>query len=221
NSPTQTQTAPFSGFNEKHSLAIRIWHWCFFLLLTSTMITVLLASTTFRTKNNTAMVQEQLQRSNVTVDANQARVVSHAFNDKVWDIHTWIGYFIVAFLLGRFILEIFQPAEEKLSHRIRNAMGFRLMSVYQKNTRIHYARVKWGYVLFYGLMLIMVLTGLGLALEHIAFFKANRGVIKQIHSLTQYAIYAFALFHLTGVVLADAGGYPGIVSGMIHGKRRF
>jgi cytochrome b561 len=210
----------FSGFNETHSLAIRIWHWCFFLLLTATMITVLLASTTFRTRNNTAMVQEQLQHNNITIDANQARAVSHAFNDKIWELHTWLGYFIALFLIGRFILEIFQPSEEKIANRLKKAINHQLMTVYQKDTQTHYVRVKWSYLLFYLLMLIMVLTGLGLAFEHIAFFKTIRGTIKQIHSLTQYAIYAFVLFHLGGVILADTGAYPGIVSGMIHGKRR-
>ncbi|MBS1665071.1 MAG: cytochrome b/b6 domain-containing protein [Bacteroidetes bacterium] len=210
----------FSGFNEKHSLALRLWHWIFFLLITSSMICVLLASTLFRTRNNTEMVQQQLQRNNITVDANQARAVSHAFNDKLWDWHTDIGYFIAIFLAGRFLLEIFQPKEEKLSTRIKTAMGFTVLSVYQKSVQVHYVRVKWGYIVFYALMLIMVLTGLGLAFEQVAFLKANRGLIKQTHSLTQYAIYAFVLFHLTGVILADAGNYPGIVSGMIHGKRR-
>ncbi len=113
------------SFNENHSVGIRIWHWVFFVLLTGSMLTVLLASTLFRTRNNTAMVQDQLQQKGVAVSTDQARVVSHAFNDKLWELHSWIGYFVAAFLLGRFILELFQPSDELLSGKIRRAMGLR------------------------------------------------------------------------------------------------
>ena len=89
-----------SSFDEKHSVGIRIWHWLFFILLTGSMTTVLLASTLFRTRNNTKMVQEQLQQKGMTATTDQARAVSHAFNDKLWELHTWIGYFVVAFVLG-------------------------------------------------------------------------------------------------------------------------
>ena len=210
-----------TGFDEQHSVGIRIWHWLFFILLTGSMTTVLLASTLFRTRNNTKMVQEQLQQKGMTATTEQARTVSHAFNDKLWELHTWIGYFVVAFVLGRFILELFQPSDELLRTKIRRAMGLRPLLPEARQEQEHYIRVKWSYVLFYFLILVMAVTGLGLAFEDIAFFRAMRGAIKQIHSFTQYAIYGFVFFHLVGVILADAGRYPGIVSGMIHGKKRF
>jgi thioredoxin-related protein/cytochrome b len=208
-------------FNEKHSLGIRVWHWVFFLLLTASMSSVLLASTLFRTRNNTAMVRDQLQQNNLIVDQNQARAVAHAFNDRLWDLHTWIGYFIVLFLLGRFILEIFQPSDEKLSYKIKRALGPGLMATEQKSEQMHYARVKWGYILFYALIFVMAITGLGLAFEEVPLFKDLHGTIKQVHSFTQYLIYGFVFFHLAGVVIADAGRYPGLVSGMIHGKKQY
>jgi cytochrome b len=209
------------GFYEKHSPGIRIWHWIFFVLLTASMTSVLLASTLFRTRNNMAMVRDQLQQHKLTVDQNQARAVAHAFNDKLWDLHTWIGYLIATFLLGRFILEIFQPEDEKLGYKIKKAMGFGLMSAEQKREQMHYARVKWGYIIFYALIFVMAVTGLGLAFEEVPLFKGLHGTIKQVHSFTQYLIYGFVFFHLAGVVAADAGRYPGLVSGMIHGKKRF
>lgn len=208
-------------FNEKHSLGIRIWHWTFFVLLTATMITVLFASTLFRTGNNITLVQDQLQQNKLVADQSQARSVAHAFNDRLWEVHTWIGYFIVIFLLGRFILEIFQPADEKLSYKIKRALRYQLLPVHEKDERLHYARVKWSYILFYGLILVMAITGLGLAFEDVPFFKNMRGALKQIHSLTQYGIYGFVFFHLAGVIIADTGRYPGLVSGMINGKKRF
>jgi Ni/Fe-hydrogenase 1 B-type cytochrome subunit len=214
-----TTTIPRT-FNEKHSLGIRIWHWTFFILLAATMITVLFASTLFRTGNNITLVRDQLQQNKLAADQDQARAVAHAFSDKLWELHTWIGYFIVAFLVGRFILEIFQPSDEKLSNKVKKAMGFQLVSTEQKVEQLHYTRVKWGYILFYGLMLVMAITGLGLAFEDVPFFNNMRGALKQIHNLTQYGIYGFVFIHLTGVIIAETGRYPGVVSGMLHGKKR-
>lgn len=210
-----------TSFNEKHSIGIRIWHWIFFILLTGSMTTVLLASTLFRTRNNTAMVQDQLQQKGLSTTTDQARAVSHAFNDKLWELHTWIGYFVAVFLLGRFILEVFQPSDELLRTKVRRAMGLRPLLPEARHVNDHYIRVKLSYLLFYFLILVMAATGLGLAFEDVAFFRSIRGGIKQIHSITQYAIYGFVFFHLVGVIIADAGLYPGIVSGMIHGKKRF
>jgi cytochrome b561 len=214
-------TGASPDFNEKHSLGLRLWHWTFFILITGTIITVLLASTLFRTRNNITLVQQQLQEKNLSVSQDQARAVAHALNDKLWDLHTWIGYFIALFLLGRFVLEVLQPADEKLGPKIRKAMGFKPLSVEQKKGRQHYLRVKAGYLIFYGLILVMAITGIGLAFEEVPLLRTLHNALKQIHSFTQYLIYGYILLHLGGVVLADAGSYPGLVSGMIHGKKRF
>jgi len=211
------ETPVTPGFNEKHSAGIRIWHWLFFLLITAAMITVLLASTTFRTGNNTEMVRQQLQQKALIADKDQARAVAHAFSDKLWDLHTYIGYFIAVFLLARLVLEIVQPGEEKLRKRMKMA---RVADAWRQQEMRHYLMVKRGYLFFYALILVMALTGLGLAFEQVPLLKDMRKMLKQIHSLTQYGIYAFVLFHLIGVIMADAGEYPGLVSGMIHGRKR-
>lgn len=206
-------------FIERHSLGIRIWHWTFFLLMIVSLVTVLLASTIFRTRNTIALVREELQQKNLTVNQDQARAVAHAFNDILWNLHTWNGYIICIFLLGRVVLELTQPGDEKLSRKLRKTMGFEALSPVQKAERRHYVRVKWGYLIFYALILIMAVTGLGLAFEDVPFFRAVHRSIKQVHSFTQYLIYGFILLHLGGVILADTGRYPGLVSGMIHGKK--
>lgn len=216
--PTELNRAVAPTFNERHSLAIRIWHWIFFILVTSTILTVVLATFVLDTGGTIPLVQGQLQQKGVSVDKAQARAVSHAFNDILWELHTWIGYFIALFVLGRFLLEIFQPGEEKLRVKIRNALGFAAVAPEQAQEKRHYLRVKWGYVLFYFLILTMAITGLILAFEDAPMLKALQGSARSVHSFTQWLIYAFILCHLTGVIAADARRYPGIVSGMINGK---
>ena len=184
------------------------------------MITVLLASTLFRTRNNTGLVQDELKSKNLTVTQDQARGVAHAFNDRLWELHTWIGYFNAVFLLGRFLLEMVQPTDEKLAYKLRRVTGFTVATAQEKQLKQHYLLVKWGYVVFYLLMLVMAVTGVGLAFEDVPFLRHVRGSLRSLHSYTQYGIYAFVLVHIAGVILADTGRYPGLVSSMIHGKRR-
>lgn len=207
-------------FNEPHSPAIRIWHWTFFLVLTASLVTVLLGSTFFRTKQNIAGVQSQLQESGAMVSKDQARGIAHMYSDKLWELHTIIGYVICGLLLSRVIIEITQPGEEKLAIKLRKAIGFQSGSPSEQKEKQHYIQVKWTYIIFYCAILTMALTGLGLAFEDVPVFKSWHGTITQVHSFVQYLIYGFILIHLAGVIKSDLGNHKGLVSGMIHGKKR-
>ena len=207
------------GFNEPHSPAIRIWHWTFFLVLTASLVTVLFGSTLFRTGNNITLVQEQLQGKGATVSKDQARAVAHEFSDKLWNLHTYIGYLLCGLLLSRVLIEVAQRGEEKFHVKLKKALGFAPRSALEKMERRHYIQVKRIYLVFYLLIFTMALTGLGLAFEDVPLFKEWNRTITQIHSFVQYFIYGFIVLHLAGVVSADVGKRPGIVSGMIHGKK--
>ena len=65
----------------------------------------------------------------------------------------------------------------------------------------------------------MALTGLILAFEDVTLFRQWRAPVKQLHGFVQYIIYGYALLHLAGVIRADLGQFPGIVSGMINGRK--
>jgi Ni/Fe-hydrogenase 1 B-type cytochrome subunit len=215
---SNAQTCP--AFTERHSLAIRIWHWTFFGVLTSSLVTVLFGSTLFKTKKNIAVVQSQLQEKGVTVDKDQARAVAHMYSDKLWDLHTLLGYIICGLLLSRIIIEMAQPGEEKLWTKLKKAMGFKTEDLTGQAARRHYIQVKWTYIIFYCAILTMAFTGLGLAFEDVPIFKEWHRAFTQVHTFVQYFIYAFIIVHLVGVVRSDLGKYNGLVSGMIHGKKR-
>lgn len=215
-----TSQPPPVAFNEPHSLAIRIWHWTFFAVITASLITVLFGSTLFRTRDNIVAVQQQLQEKGATVNKDQARAVAHAYSDKLWDLHKYIGYVLTGLLLCRIIIEVVQPGEERLRTKIKKAAGFKPSSpadTAAKRHVQHYGRVKWTYVIFYVLIVTMALTGLGLAFEEVPVFRDwHRGITK-VHQFVQYFIYAFILIHIVGVIRSDLGRHKGLVSGMIHG----
>jgi Ni/Fe-hydrogenase 1 B-type cytochrome subunit len=207
-------------FNENHSLAIRIWHWTFFLVLTASLVCVLFGSTVFKTNDNIAIVQEQLREKGATVSKDQAKEVAHEFSDKLWNLHKFFGYVLCGLLLSRVIIEIAQPSEEKLKLKIKKALGFKPVIQEEKREQKHYVQVKIVYVIFYVLILTMALTGLGLAFEDSPILKSIQKPIRQVHSFVQYFIYGYILIHLMGVIRADLGKYNGLVSRMIHGKKK-
>ena len=130
------------------------------------------------------------------------------------------GYGLAFLLLCRIILEASQPGEEKLKTKIKNALTFQANKDAEKADRIIYLFAKRGYVLFYFVFLIMVLTGLVLAFEDVEFLDPIHRLSKEIHEYSQYAVYAYILLHLIGVVREEVGKYPGIISSMVHGKKK-
>jgi len=217
---SSTSRALQRDFNEPHAMAIRVWHWAFFTVVTASLVTTLLASTLFRTRNNTGMVQQELQHEGLAISQDQARGVAHAFNDRLWDWHTYLGYIICGFLVARVVIELTLSREERLATKIRQAIAIKSRFRKDGETVRHYLQVKWGYVVFYCLILTMALTGLCLAFDDVSFLRSIGGPVRQVHSFVQYLIYGFIVLHLSGVILADLGKHQGIVSGMIHGKKR-
>lgn len=214
-----SDSGPVPGFDGPHSAAIRIWHWTLFLFVSASFITVLLASTIFRTRNNIAMVTNELQAKGATINKDQAKAVAHAYSDKLWDIHKWLGFGICLLVLLRIIIELTGPRPERLSVQLKKALKLKPTDRQTKTQLQQFVQVKRIYVIFYAALLLMALTGLGLAFEDIPFLRTAHSTIKQLHGFLQWVIYGFVLIHLAGVILADLGSHKGLVSRMIHGRK--
>lgn len=215
-----TTSTNFSSFNESHSLALRIWHWTTFAVITFTIILVLMGTFMFKMRDNTGMVQEQLERKGATVTKDQARSVAHEYSDKIWMTHKYVGYGLCFLLLCRFILEATQPSEEKFKTKIKRALGFQAGTAGAQDERKLYLYVKRGYLLFYLIFFVMALSGLVLAFEDVKFLDPIHDLMEGAHKFSQYLIYTYILVHLIGVVREEIGKHPGIISGMVHGKKR-
>ena len=208
-----------SVFLQKHSAMIRIWHWLTFLVITSSIVTVLLTATLFNQRDNVALVQNQLKDKGVTVSEEQAFSVTREYEDKLWGVHKLLGYGLAFLLLSRVMIELINQKEEKIRFRMKNALLFFKQNGDNKQEYKHYLLVKWSYLLFYVLLIMMVLTGLGLAFgRELSFSRGVHNIVKEIHSVVQYLIYAFIFIHLCGVIMADNKRDKGIVSGMISGN---
>jgi Ni/Fe-hydrogenase 1 B-type cytochrome subunit len=208
---------PESLFRTGYTLAIRLWHWLTFLTTTASILMVIFASTVFTMKDNIPMVQEQLQQKGATVTAPQARSVAHEYNDKLWNLHKYIGFGICFLLLCRLLIEVSYSKERRLGSKIKKALAFQAQSPTQQYDRKHYLLVKRGYIVFYVLITLMALTGLGMAFEDVPFLRSIRPALTSIHKIGQFLIYAYAVAHIVGVIRADVTDNRGIVSAMING----
>lgn len=207
-----------SPFLQKHSVLLRIWHWLTFLTLTASIVTVLIVSTALHPRGNIKMVQERLAKKGVTITDEQAFSVAHSFDDKIWDVHKLLGFGLTFLLLSRVILEVVQPGDEKVRVRIKRALKMTTGTAENQKLIRHYVIVKRSYLLFYMLLLVMVLTGLGMAFGHdLTFLDHYHRPIKTLHSFCQYLIYGFVVLHLCGIIVSDITHSRGIVSGMING----
>jgi Ni/Fe-hydrogenase 1 B-type cytochrome subunit len=212
-----SENGPVPGFDGPHGAAIRIWHWTLFLFVSASFVTVLLASTIFRTRNNVAMVTNELQAKGATINKDQARAVAHAYSDKLWDIHKWLGFGICLLVLMRIIIELTGPRPDRLGAQLKKVLKLQPTNRQTKMDLQQFIQVKRIYVVFYAALLLMALTGLGLAFEDIPFLRTAHSTLKQLHGFLQWFIYGFVLIHLAGVILADLGKHRGLVSRMIHG----
>ena len=212
--------AESSPFIQSHSVQLRIWHWLVFLLITGSIVTVLFNSTLLSPRENVNLVQEQLQRKGITVTDEQAFTVSHEYEDKMWDVHKLIGFGLAFLLLARVVIEFTQPEEEKVRNRIKKAILLSMQHDRISADYKHYLRVKQSYMVFFILLFGMAFTGLGLAFgRDLGISRDIHGVLKNVHSIIQYFMYAFIVLHLGGVIIAENGKIKGLVSGMIHGNR--
>lgn len=214
---SSAQTSPF---HQKHSAALRIWHWLTFLVISGSIITVLINSTILSPRANVKMVQEQLSKQGVSVTGEQAFAVSHEYEDRMWNVHKYFGIGLAFLFLARIVIEFAQPEEHRIRNRFKKASKAYREKGPDSADHLHYLRVKQTYLVFFVLLFLMVVTGLSMVFgRDLGISRDVQHTIKEIHSFIQYFIYGFIFVHLGGVILAENGKFRGVISGMIHGNR--
>jgi Ni/Fe-hydrogenase 1 B-type cytochrome subunit len=209
------------SFQETHSRAVRIWHWCSSLAIIALLCTVLIASTLLKPRNNAHKIQGVLEEKGVIVSPDQAKGVAKAIGHPIWVWHKYIGISLAVLLLFRIIAEFFEPEGQSLRSRIsKGALYMRKADPKDKSGR-HYLYVKFFYLLFYLMIFTMVLTGICLIYaDDYAFLKNKEETIKDIHSFVMYGIMGFIVIHIAGLLRAETGQNPGITSSMINGGKK-
>ncbi|NNM94022.1 MAG: cytochrome b/b6 domain-containing protein [Bacteroidia bacterium] len=198
---------------------LRLWHWSNFIVILCSLSTVIFAKTLLHANNNIEMVQKNLEESNITVTAAQARSVAHDFNDLAWHWHVYFGYFIASLLLFRILFELFRPKDQRLIPLIKKSLGYLKMPAADKARGKHYFMVRCAYLSFYLILFAQACTGLFMSYsDDVESLKAIRHQVSNVHAVLMWFIIAFIVVHIAGVVRAEfTRENRGIVSDMING----
>jgi len=202
---------------KKHSAPLRLWHWANAIVISGSLITVLINSTIDDQRPTTNLIKNAIQKTGLQLSDNQAGAASHAIRHRIWDFHAYFGYCLAGLLVFRLALEFFQVVDQKLARKLKIAYAKFNITKKHRQVATHELCVKIIYALFYLLLTIMVVTGLSLAFDDIAFIKPFRHLIIKVHGFGMYLILAFITVHLIGVFLAERKDSKGIVSDMING----
>ena len=205
---------------KRKSAALRFWHWSNAIIISGSLITVLINSTFLDDRSNQSFLKTELQKGGTILNDQQARSLAHAQSDEVWSIHIYFGYFLAAMFVFRLVMEFFQPKNQRFFVNLKEV--YRQYFVLKQNTYLakHDLAVKIIYLGFYGLLTIMVITGLSLAFEdELALPRQLHHNIKEVHGFCMYLVLAFIAVHIAGVFLAERGKEPGVVSNMINGGK--
>jgi Ni/Fe-hydrogenase 1 B-type cytochrome subunit len=202
---------------KKYSSSIRLWHWSNALIITGSLLTVLVNSTVLKPWVNAGLIVDKLKEKGINVTDEQTRSVAFALSDKVWAIHTYLGYTLVALFLFRILIELLGLADKTLIHKISVAKRSFLSTKENRIASRNEMLIKTSYALFYVLLMVMVVTGLALAFRDNIPALRSMHFIKEIHGFTMYLILAFIVIHLAGVFIGEKRRHKGIVSDMING----
>lgn len=201
---------------QKYSGNLRLWHWLNSLVIVGSLLTILINSTLFDKRTNTAFIGNELKNAGASITAQQARAVSHGLEEKIWDLHVYLGYFLVALFVYRLVFEIFQPKNQKFKHKLQKAFQHYKISKNQSNGKELFVKII--YLVFYVVLLLMVLTGLTVKFhDAIGIGNSLSHSIKEVHGFMMYVVLAFIVLHIAGVIYSENRNKKGIVSDMING----
>lgn len=201
---------------QKYSANLRLWHWLNSLLIIGSLLTILINSTLFDKRSNTAFITKELENAGASVTSQQARAVSHGLEEKIWDLHVYLGYFLVALFVYRLVFEIFQPKNQKFKLKLQKA--FQLYRTSKNQTNSKDLLIKLIYLVFYFVLFLMVITGLTVKFhDALGIGNSLSHSIKEVHGFLMYVVIAFIVLHIAGVIYSENRDKKGIVSDMING----
>ena len=206
---------PTVSFQQSHSRALRLWHWLTFLIILLIFYTVFVAKFTVNPWDTAPVVKQALQKQGITLTDEQARMAVGNLDEGVWNWHKRFGYVLAGLFVFRILLEFLQPRDERFFVRTKAAL-----KTIKAKSSLHYFIVRIIYLLFYGVLATVVVTGLLLTFYDGIWDRDRLHLITELHESCFYLVLFFAFVHVSGVLLAGRSGYRNIVSNMIHGSYR-
>ncbi|MCC2547631.1 cytochrome b/b6 domain-containing protein [Hymenobacter sp. BT175] len=207
-------TAPVKPY----SLALRLWHWANAFVVTALLTTILFLYVILKMKTVGPEFQGVLQKEGVTFSRDQVRGLTRIISHRIWDWHIYLGVALTVLLVFRVVLEFLQSGAQRFSARLREAKRYFRQAGSDLRDNRHSLVVKYLYIAFYLMLVVMVVTGLLLIYaDDVEALDKIEHEIKEIHNFTMYLVIAFTVLHIVGVIWAENTKNRGIVSDMVNG----
>ncbi|MBF0312680.1 MAG: cytochrome b/b6 domain-containing protein [Oligoflexia bacterium] len=206
------------SFRKYTPLSLRLWHWPTVLVIFGILGTVLLRKTFLSWHTNSVLIEEKLSASGIVITPELAKDIAISIRNPMWDWHIYLGFALGALFLGRILIALIVEKRCPGFQALKNILKIRNLPLQEKSEALHYTVVKIGYLVFYFLIALMVLTGLMLNFKaEIGLSKGLIGATKEIHELLMWFLIIFIGGHILGVVIAENRKDHGLVSDMIYG----
>ena len=191
----------------KWRLDFRIWHWVHATVVLGLLGTVFLRKTFLSWRANSELLTQKLSEINLEVTAEQAKMLAKAIRAPMWEWHIILGYALAALVVWRIILFFTQSGKQNYQNL--------------KEETFHKKMVKLGYIVIYGILLFMAVSGLVIHFyEALGLTKEGAHDIKEMHELVYNAILIFVPLHIIGVFVAENQDEKGILSDMVNGGEK-
>jgi cytochrome b561 len=141
------------------------------------------------------IVQSKLAGIGTVITDEQAVMIGKAVRSPMWDWHIYMGIALTLLLVWR------------IAMAVKNGFGFDENPAMQKVYLLYKA--------FYTVLAVMSLSGLALYWKLAGEAKES---VETLHMVLGWSLFAFAVLHIAGVVLAEKKDQKGLVSRLISGR---
>jgi len=186
----------------KYSKIYRILHWAIAISFLLLLITIFLRLTWMNKYNVAVIIKEYLSSIDQALSQEQLIVLAKKIRQPMWDWHIYIGYVLTGLFSLRFILPFFGQ--------------MKFQNPFAKNLSIKEKFQKWTYLIFYGCVVISLVTGLIIEFGP----KELKKPMEEIHILGIYYLIGFILLHIAGVLIAEFTDQKGIISKIVSGSKK-
>jgi Ni/Fe-hydrogenase 1 B-type cytochrome subunit len=208
------------SFQRNYSRTIRLWHWCSFLVVTLLLLTVFAGKFFLNPFANSFRIKDYLDKQRSPISMQQAFGAAAILSERIWKAHIFLGCVLAGLFVFRLLIEFFQPKEQTILFRLRNAWQS-LTPARKGKIAIHYLFIQIIHLAFYLLTAVLVVTGLWLAFRRA--MPASRELSEQIHQIKELhqqcfiGLLFYIFIHLAGVIRTERREHKSLVSSMIHG----
>jgi cytochrome b561 len=187
---------------KRFNLASRLIHWAIALTVTFLLLTVFLRLGWMNKDNMGSILRENLAKEGISVSQADAARIGKEIRTPMWQYHILSGYVLIALYLVRTVITIIQ--------------GVNFKNPFSKQTLVKDQFKSWLYIIFYIFLLTSLFTGFMIVNGP----KDLKDVMEKIHVKSLYYIITFIIVHIGGVLLADMGSEPGIISKIVSGNKK-